>query len=87
MAGAEEVCLIHDKEQSLQLFLSYSKNKCNPLASCVEQVLTVCERAYTDVIEVNEIGLLNLAQVLFISWSQRDPPLGFPIAYLSYHLR
>lgn len=87
MAGVEEVCIIQNKELSLQLFEGYSKNKCNPLASHVEQVLTVSEKAYADVIEVNEIYLLSLAQVLFISRSQRNPPLVFPVAYLSHHLR
>lgn len=64
MAGVEEVCIIQNKELSLQLFEGYSKNKCNPLASHVERVLTVSEKAYADAIEVNEIYLLNLAQVL-----------------------
>ena len=87
MAGVEEVCIIQNKELSLQLFGGYSKNRCNLLASHIEQVLTVSEKAYADAIEVNEINLLSLAQVLFMSRSQRNPPLVFPIAYLSYHLR
>lgn len=61
-------------------FSGYSKNKCNALANCVEQVLTVSEGAYTDVIEVNEVGLLSLAQGLFISRGQWNPLLGFPTA-------
>lgn len=87
MAGVEEVCIIQNKELSLQLLGFFSKNKCNPLASHVKQVLTVSEKAFADAIEVNEIYLLSLAQVLFISRSQRNPPLVFPIAYLSHHLR
>lgn len=43
MAGLEEIHLMYDKELSLQLFSGYSKNKCNPLGSCVRQVLTASE--------------------------------------------
>lgn len=46
-----------------------SKNICNPLTSFAEQVSTPSKRAYTDVIEVIEMGLLSVAQVLFIPLS------------------